>query len=206
MVHEQEGGTFAEAIAAGRDVFEAARLSLGKLPAASEPCKATTVEGALKEQEERLHSVGPGLKQPKSKQRSGGAPSETTHPGYKIGVAGYTSPFWALVEVRARAAPPAPRRRFVPVCARRHARDDCKGVASEQTRPSPLLPRRQRAPGCGKRRPYRSLAAGRAPPGHIAPPGPCETPRPSPAPCAARPPPLSPRPLHAHSPRTTSAT
>ncbi len=54
----------------------------------------------MKEQEERYSQPLPALKQPKSKHKSGNTPCETVHPGYKIGVAGYTAPFWSLVEVR----------------------------------------------------------------------------------------------------------
>lgn len=98
-----EQTTFAEAIKAGRDVFERARASLGSLPCASDAAeKPATVEGVLKAQEERLAGLSPEAKAPKSKSKPGKdreAPTET-HPGYRIGVTSYKYPFWALVEVR----------------------------------------------------------------------------------------------------------
>lgn len=99
---EPELPTFAEAIAAGASVFQKARESLNTLSAASDGAgKSSTVEGALREQEERVPNAVPALKQPKSKQKSSSVPTGNTHPGYKIGVAAYTSPFWTLVEVGA---------------------------------------------------------------------------------------------------------
>jgi hypothetical protein len=104
-MEQPEALTFAEAISAGKEVFQAAKQALHTLPSASEgPCKGSSGDGPLQVQEDGL-LTNTGLKAPKSKQKSSSAPSETTHPGYKIGVAAYTSPFWALVEVRRRPFP-----------------------------------------------------------------------------------------------------
>jgi len=92
--------TFAEAIKAGQGVFAQAKGALSSLPSAGDRSgKTATVEGALKEQEERYLHPLPALKQPKAKPKSGSTPSETVHRGYRIGVADYTAPFWNLVEV-----------------------------------------------------------------------------------------------------------
>ncbi|GBF95805.1 hypothetical protein Rsub_08241 [Raphidocelis subcapitata] len=101
---EPQPPTFAEAIRAGAGAFADARARLHALPAAGEGAvKTHTVEAALREQEARRQGIwpapAPALKAPsRSKSRSGHAPVETTHPGYRIGVAAYTSPFWGLVE------------------------------------------------------------------------------------------------------------
>ena len=101
MASEQ---TFAEAIRAGQEVFQRARASLGTLPCASDAAEGhATVEGLLKQQEDRVAGLSPALaKAPRSKSKPGKdreAPTEA-HPGYRIGVTSYKYPFWALVEVR----------------------------------------------------------------------------------------------------------
>ena len=96
------GTTFAEAIRAGRTAFDAARDALPSLPVACDGVsRASTVEGALREQEERLAGLAAANKAPSKsrQQRDRHAPSEHVPPGYKIGVAAYTAPFWSLVEV-----------------------------------------------------------------------------------------------------------
>jgi hypothetical protein len=104
--------SFAQAIGAGADVFASARRALHTLPASSDATDKGlhTVEGALREQEQRLHSIpAPALKAPKPRSRSGSTPTEVPR-GYRIGVAQVTSPYWLLVEVRRarRSPPPSP--------------------------------------------------------------------------------------------------
>ena len=97
----EKPATLADALNAGKDVFQRARQSLDHLPPAPEtPAPATLAEAqqlVADKQQAVLH------KEPKQKQKKKEqTPGEPLFPGARIGGANGNSAYWTLVEVCAQ--------------------------------------------------------------------------------------------------------
>lgn len=92
-------GTLAEALNAGRDVFEKARRLLPILPAGSNrPAPATLGDAQALVQERQQQALQ--HKEPKPKQKGKEAPAtDQAFPGARVGGANDNSAYWTLVEV-----------------------------------------------------------------------------------------------------------
>lgn len=98
----QRAQTLAEALNAGRDVFERARASLDQLPQPDAEGQApATLSDAVQLVQER-QSLQQQHKEPKQKQKAKEpAPADPAFPGTRIGGGKDNSAYWTLVDVRA---------------------------------------------------------------------------------------------------------
>lgn len=108
----------AEALNAGRDVFDKARRLLPSLPAGRSTPPPATLGDAQALVQQKQEAAQQQHKEPKPKQKGGKETSaaDQAFPGARIGGANDNSAYWTLVEVRGARGTSAPQLNPTPCC------------------------------------------------------------------------------------------